>query len=67
MNIGVAMAAGVVLACYVAYILVPACSCYGRIWERVAAGVLTLFILASLLTAGLAIGLSAVWFYDTYA
>jgi hypothetical protein len=67
LNIGVAMAVGVVLAGYVAYILVPAWSCYGRIWERLAASVLTLFMLASLLAVGLAIGLSLVWFYDTYA
>jgi hypothetical protein len=67
LNIGVAMAVGVVLAGYVVYILVPALSCYGRTWERVAASVLSLFILATLLSVGLAIGVSLVWFYDTYA
>lgn len=67
LNIGVAMAIGVVLAGYVAYILVPALSCYGRIWERVTAGFLSLFILASLLGVGLIIGVSLVWFYDQYA
>jgi hypothetical protein len=61
------MAIGVVLAGYVMYILLPAWNCYGRVWERVAASVLTLFILASLLSIGLAIGVSLVWFYDTYA
>jgi hypothetical protein len=40
---------------------------YGRIWERIAAGFLTLFVLCTLLGIGLSIGLSAVWFYDKYA
>jgi hypothetical protein len=67
LNIGLAMAGGVVLAGYVVYILVPAWSCYGRIWERIAASFLTLFILATLLGIGLTIGFSIFWFYDNYA
>lgn len=66
LNIGLAMAIGVVLAAYVAYILVPAWSCYGRIWERVTASFLTLFMLVTLLGIGLSIGASLVWFYDRY-
>lgn len=66
-NITIAMAAGVGVAGYVAYILVPAWGSYGRTWERVAASFLTLFILITLLGIGLAIGLSIVWFYDSYA
>jgi hypothetical protein len=67
LNIGLAMAAGVVLAGYVAYILVPAWKSYGRIWERIAASFLTLFILVTLLGIGLSIGFSIFWFYDNYA
>jgi hypothetical protein len=67
LNIGIAMAIGVVAAAYVVYILVPAWNSYGRAWERVAASFLTLFILLSLLGIGLSIGFSLVWFYDTYA
>ena len=67
LNIGVAMAIGVVLAGYVVYILLPAWSCYGRLWARVAASFLTLFVLVSLLGVGLTIGVSLVWFYDQYA
>ena len=66
-EIALALAGGVVVACCVALILVPAWRCYGRLWERVAAGFLTLFILAALLGAGVAIGLAVVWTYDTYA
>jgi hypothetical protein len=67
LNIGVAVACGVVLAGYVAYILVPAVKSYGRLWERIAAGFLTLFMLSALLGIGLSVGLSVVWFYDRYA
>lgn len=67
LNIGVAMACGVIVAGYVAYILLPAWKSYGRLWERIAASVLTLFILSALLGIGLSIGVSVVWFYDKYA
>ena len=40
---------------------------YGRLWEKAAAGFLTLFILATLLGAGAALGLAIVWSYDRYA
>ena len=62
-----ALAAGVVGAGYIAFILVPAWESYGRAWERVAAGVLTLYTLATLLGVGAAIGFAIVWFYDRYA
>lgn len=66
-NIAIAAAAAVVLAGYVVYILIPAWASYTRLWERFAASFLTLFILVSLLGVGLTIGLSIVWFYDSYA
>lgn len=66
-EIAIALAGSLVLACYIALILVPAMRCYGRVWEKLAAGVLTLYVLATLLGIGAAIGLAAVWTYDTYA
>jgi hypothetical protein len=48
-------------------ILLPATRCYGRVWEKLAAGVLTLYVLGTLLGAGAVIGLAIVWTYDTYA
>jgi len=66
-EIAIALAAGVVIACYAALIVVPAWRCYGRVWERLAASVMTLFILATMLGIGTAIGLAVVWTYDTYA
>ena len=63
----IAVATGVVGAGYLAFILVPAVSAYGRLWEKFAAGFLTLFILAALVGMGTAIGLALVWSYDRYA
>jgi hypothetical protein len=66
-EIAIGLAAGVVVTCYVALILVPAWRCYGRLWERFAASFMTLFILGTLLGIGTAIGLVVVWTYDQYA
>jgi hypothetical protein len=61
------VAAAVVGVGYLFLILYPAWRCYGRLWEKVAAAFLTLFILATMLGAGTGIGLAIVWTYDTYA
>jgi hypothetical protein len=66
-EIVIALAGALVLACYVALIVVPTTRCYGRVWEKLAASVLTLYVLATLLGIGAAIGLAIVWTYDTYA
>jgi hypothetical protein len=66
-EIVIALAGALVVACWLALILVPALRCYGRVWEKLAAGVLTLYVLATLLGIGAAIGLAIVWTYDTYA
>ena len=66
-EIVIVLASALVLACYLALILIPATRCYGRVWEKLAAGVLTLYVLGTLLGIGAAIGLALVWTYDTYA
>jgi hypothetical protein len=66
-EITIALAAIVTCAGYVAFIVAPAWASYGRLWERVAAGFLTVFMLATLLGFGTAIGFAIVWFYDRYA
>jgi hypothetical protein len=49
--------AGVVSACaFIGLILVPALGAYGRAWEKVVAGFLSLFVLAALVLVGLVIG-----------
>jgi hypothetical protein len=58
-------AAGLVsLAAFVGLILVPAVSSYGRLWEKAAAGFVSLFILAALVLTGVVIGLAVVYYYN---
>lgn len=66
-EIAIALAAGVVVSCYLALIVAPTWRCYGRLWEKLAASFLTLFILGTVLGVGAAIGLAVVWTYDQYA
>ncbi len=66
-ELAIAIAAGIVGAGYLAFILAPAVAAYGRLWERIAAGFLTLYILGTLLGIGAVIGLAVVWSYDRYA
>jgi hypothetical protein len=66
-EIVLALAAGVVGAGYLAFILAPAWDSYGRLWEKVAAAFLSLYVLATLLGIGTVIGLAIVWSYDRYA
>ena len=61
------LAGALTLACFVSLILIPAIRCYGRVWERFAAGFLTLYVLGTMLGIGAAIGFAVVWTYDTYA
>jgi hypothetical protein len=46
-------------------ILVPAWTAYGRTWEKLAASVLTLFVLAAFGGAGVAAGLVIVYYWDS--
>ena len=66
-ELALALAAGVVGAGYLVLILAPAWECYGRLWEKLAATFLTLYVLGTLLGVGAAIGLAVVWTYDQYA
>jgi len=59
------IAGAVSLAAFIGLILAPALGSYGRPWEKVAAGVLSLFVLAALVVAGLVIGLVVFYNWDT--
>ena len=48
---------------YAGLIVVPAWTSYSRLWERVAATVLTLYVLAVLVGVGVAGALAAVYFW----
>lgn len=52
------------LAAFVGLILVPAVSSYGRLWEKAAAGLLSLFVLAALVVLGVVVGLAIVVNYN---
>jgi hypothetical protein len=56
--------AGVIaLLAFTALILVPAIGAYGRTWEKATAAVLSVFVLAVLVLAGVAIGVVIVYFW----
>jgi hypothetical protein len=55
------------LVAFVSLILVPAVSSYGRIWEKAAAGFVSLFVLAALVLIGVVIGLAVVYYYNDIA
>lgn len=44
------------LTAFLALVAVPAVTSYGRLWERVAAGFLSLYVLAALLLVGVVVG-----------
>ena len=51
------------LVIFATLILTPALSAYGRLWEKAAAGFLSLFVLAALIVGGVVIGLAVVYYY----
>ena len=54
----------IVLVAFVSLILVPALSSYGRVWEKAAAGFVSIFVLAALVVIGVMIGLFVVYYYN---
>lgn len=64
----VAIASGVLaVLAYVGLILIPAWTAYSRIWQRVAASFLTLYVLAGFAILGAAGGAAIIWFWDRIA
>lgn len=58
--------AGVIsVAAFAGLILVPALSAFSRGWEKFAAGLLSLFVLAALVLVGLAIGFVIFYNWDS--
>lgn len=63
-NYLVAACAGVFgLALFAGLILMPALTSYARLWERMAAGVLSLYVLAVLVGIGMVAALAVVYFW----
>jgi hypothetical protein len=52
------------LAAYVVLLLVPAWGSYTRVWERIGAAFLSLYVLAAFVGMGAVGGLAVAWFWD---
>lgn len=57
------VSAAICLVVFATLILHPAVTAYGRLWEKAAAGFLSLFVLAALICGGIVIGLAIVYYY----
>jgi hypothetical protein len=62
--IAIGSAAGVSLIAWVALVLVPAWTSFSRAWERIVATVLSLYVLAAFVGAGLLLGGAFLWYFD---
>jgi hypothetical protein len=60
--VGFVAAGAISLAAYVGLILVPAIESYGRVWEKVAAGFMSLFVLTTMIVVGTIIGLMVFYY-----
>jgi hypothetical protein len=52
------------LIAFVALIFIPAIGSYGRLWEKAAAGFLSLIVLLALVLIGVIVGLAFVYYYN---
>jgi hypothetical protein len=62
-QISLGIAGATTLVAYGVFILAPAVTSYGRAWEKLAAGFLSLFILAALVGVGVGLGAGVVYLY----
>jgi hypothetical protein len=62
--IAIGSAAGISLIAWVALVLVPAWTSFSRIWERLVATVLSLYVLAAFAMLGLLLGGGFLWYFD---
>jgi hypothetical protein len=58
------LAGAVVIVAWATLILVPAWSSYTRVWERVAAAVLSLYVLAAFVLIGGGVAAAFLWYFD---
>ena len=57
-------AAGISVIAWAALVLVPAWTSYSRVWERIAATLLSVYILGAFALAGGLLGGAILWYYD---
>jgi hypothetical protein len=57
-------AAGISVIAWTILVLVPAWTSYSRVWERIAATVMSIYVLAAFALAGSLLGAAILWYYD---
>jgi len=57
-------AAGLSVIAWAVLVLVPAWTSFSRVWERIVATILSLYILAAFALAGTGLGAAILWYYD---
>jgi hypothetical protein len=57
-------AAGISVIAWAALVLLPAWTSFSRVWERIVATVLSLYVLAAFAMAGGGLGAAILWYYD---
>ena len=62
--IAIGAAGAVSVAVWAALILVPAVGSFTRVWERLVAVVLSLYVLAAFVLVGLLLGGAFLWYFD---
>jgi hypothetical protein len=62
--IAIGAAALISVIAWAGLILVPAWSSYTRVWDRLVAAVLSLYVLAAFAGVGLLIGGAFLWYFD---
>ncbi|MEO8686600.1 MAG: hypothetical protein ABI611_00080 [Solirubrobacteraceae bacterium] len=57
-------AAGISVIAWAGLVLVPAWTSYSRVWERLVAVVLSVYVLGAFALAGTILGGAILWYYD---
>jgi hypothetical protein len=60
----VAGAGALSLVAWIALVLVPAWTAYSKAWERFAATILSLYVLAAFVALGAGMGAAFLWYFD---
>ncbi len=58
-------AAGISVIAWAGLVLVPAWTSYSRVWERLVAVVLSVYVLGAFALAGSLLGAAILWYYDS--
>ena len=61
----IGIAAALTLAVFFTFLLTPALSSFGRLWEKIVAALLSLYVLVALATIGVGVGLVVVYYWDS--